>query len=172
MSGDAEARGPRRLRHGPARGDAMTEWTPQIVKQRLAEAAWVLAQLPPMRVYSYSSTWPRLLLDYSSMVYHRSDPLHLPPPDRAAIRRMEETLDWSAWLKPMDSRIAWQRANGRRWKEICSAVGLARAAAHEHWSYALCLIAWRLNGRPAPTRTSRRMLIACFRSERARSVSC
>ena len=24
---------------------------------------------------------------------------------------------------------------------------LARAAAHEHWLYGLCVIAWRLNGR-------------------------
>jgi uncharacterized protein DUF6362 len=150
----------------------MTEWTPQMVEERLAEAASVLGRLPPMRVYGYSSTWPRLLLDYSSMVYQRSGSLRLPPPDPAAIARMEQTLDWSAWLKPIDSRIAWQRANGRRWKDICSAVGLARAAAHEHWRYAHCLIAWRLNGRAAPTRTSRRMLIARFRSEHARSVSC
>jgi len=93
-------------------------------------------------------------------------------PDPAAISRMEETFGWSGWLKPIDSRIAWQRANGRRWKEICAAVGLARAAAHEHWRYALCLIAWRLNGRFAPTSTSRRMLIARFRREHGRSVSC
>ena len=136
-----------------------------MVEQRLAEAASVLGRLPPMRVYGYSSLWPRLLVDYSSVVCHRPGTLRLPPPEPAAISRMEETLGWSGWLQPIDSRIVWQRANGRRWKEICSAVGLARAAAHEHWRYALCLIAWRLNGRPAPTRTSRRMLIARFRSE-------
>ena len=146
-------------------------WTPHMVEQRLAEAASVLSRLPPMRVYGYSNTWPRLLLDYSSMVSQRSGPLRLLPPDEAAIGRMEEALDWSAWLKPMDSRIAWQRANGRRWKEICSAVGLARAAAHEHWRYAHCLIAWRLNGKPAPSRICRRTLITRFRNERGEKVS-
>ena len=150
----------------------MSDWTPQMVEQRLVEAASVLSRLPPMRVYGYASTWPRLLLDYSSMVFQKSGRQRLPAPDPAEIARMEETLDWSAWLKPMDSRIVWQRANGRRWKEICASVGLARAAAHEHWRYAHCLIACRLNGRPTPTRTSRRMLIARFRSERSRSVSC
>jgi hypothetical protein len=72
-----------------------------MVEERLAEAASVLGRLPPMRVYSYS-TWPRLLVDYSSMVHQRSGPLRLPPPDPAAIGRMEEALDWSAWLKPTD----------------------------------------------------------------------
>src|SRR5215831_10124158 len=47
------------------------QWTPQMVEQRLSEAAGVLGRLPPMQVYGYSSTWPRLLLDYSSMVNHR-----------------------------------------------------------------------------------------------------
>ncbi|GEP60929.1 hypothetical protein RSO01_80950 [Reyranella soli] len=133
-----------------------------MVEERLAEAASVLGRLPPMQVFSYSRTWPRLLLDYSSMVSQRPG---MTPPDMAAVGRMEEALDWSAWLKSTDSRIVWQRANGRRWKDICSGVGLARAAVHEHWRYAHCLIAWRLNGMPAPTRTSRRTLIARFRNE-------
>src|SRR5262245_24175236 len=98
-----------------------------MVEQRLAEAAYVLGRLPPMQIYSYSRAWPRLLLDYSSMVNQRYGPLRRPPPDPAAIGRMEEALGWSAWLKPMDSRIVWKRANGQRWKEICASVGLARA---------------------------------------------
>ena len=147
----------------------MSDWTPQMVEQRLVEAASVLGRLPPMRVYGYSSTWPRLLLDYSSMVSQKSGPLRLPPPDAAAIGRMEETLDWSTWLKPMDSRIAWQRANGRRWKEICASVGLARAAAHEHWRCAHCLIAWRLNRNPLPMPTCRRVLVSLFRERHAKA---
>ena len=90
-------------------------------------------------------------------------PQRLPAPDPAAIGRMEEALGWSAWLKPIDSRIVWQRANGRRWKEICASVGLARAAAHEHWSYALCLIAWRLNGKDGSKRVGMRRHIARVR---------
>src|SRR5258708_33901085 len=111
------------------------QWTPQMVEERLAEAASVLGRLPPMHVYGYSSTWPRLLVDYSSIVCQRSGPLRLPPPDPASVSRMEETFGWSGWLQPVDLRIAWQRANGRRWEEICASVGLARSAAHERWSY-------------------------------------
>jgi len=136
-----------------------------MVEERLAEAAGVLGRLPPMQVYSYTNLWPRLLVEYSSVVCHRQRFLRLPPAEPAAISRMEETLGWSGWLKPIDSRIAWQRANGRRWKEICASVGLARAAAHEHWRFAHCIIASRLNGRHVPARTSRRMLIARFRAD-------
>ena len=50
-----------------------------------------------------------------------------------------------------------------RWKEICWEVGLARAAAHEHWLYALCVIAWRLNGKERVKHIGRRRLIARVR---------
>jgi hypothetical protein len=73
---------------------------------------------------------------------------------------MEQTLGWFAWLEPLDSKIVWFRVSGKRWKEICWEVGLARAAAHEHWLYGLCVIAWRLNGREGLTRLGRRAAIA------------
>ncbi len=57
---------------------------------------------------------------------------------------------------------------GTRWKEICWEVGLARAAAHEHWLYALCVIAWRLNGGGGLTRLGRRAAIARVRFGAAR----
>ena len=47
--------------------------------------------------------------------------------------------------------------------EICWKVGLARAAAHEHRLYVLCVIAWRLNGKGGPKRIGRRRQIARVR---------
>jgi len=63
------------------------------------------------------------------------------------------------------------RAAGGHWKEICWAVGLGRAATHEHRLYSFCLIAWRLNGRREPKNVGRRVLIARFRGERSQTVS-
>jgi hypothetical protein len=37
--------------------------------------------------------------------------------------------------------------------------GLQRSAAHEHWLYALCVIAWRLNRRKVSRLRSRRYVI-------------
>ena len=98
------------------------------------------------------------------------EPMRPPPPSAAAISRMEQTLGWMPWLEPVDAKITWLRASGTRWKEICWEVGLARAAAHEHWLYALCVIAWRLNGRDQLKRVGRRRLIARVRGERGQAA--
>jgi hypothetical protein len=66
-------------------------------------------------------------------------------------------------LDPVDAKIVWLRAGGERWKTICWKVGLARAAANEHWLYALCVIAWRLNGHRVPGKRSRRHVIGLVR---------
>ena len=144
----------------------MNDWTPEMVEQRLIEAASVLRRLPAERGQGYFSTWPRMAVEFSDLVGQTPEPMRLPPPSAAAISRMEQTLGWAAWLEPIDAKIAWLRASGTRWKEICWEVGLARAAAHEHWLYALCVIAWRLNGRGGLGRMGRRAAIARVRSER------
>jgi len=89
--------------------------------------------------------------------------MRLPPPSAAAISRMDAALPGLLWLAPLDAKIVWRRASGERWKSICWSVGLARAAAHEHWLYALCVIAWRLNGRERARHIGRRRLIARVR---------
>lgn len=142
----------------------MNDWTPEKVEERLVEAVAVLRRLPPVRVGGYFSTWPRMMVEFSDLVGQTPEPMRLPPPSAAAISRMEQALEWFTWLETTDSKIVWKRAAGKRWKEICWSVGLARAAAHEHWLYALCLIAWRLNGQAGLTRLGRRRLIASIRS--------
>jgi hypothetical protein len=149
----------------------MTEWTPEMVEERLVEAAAVLRRLPRERGQGYFSTWPTMFVEFSDLVGQAPEPMRLPPPSPTAIDRMEETLAWAAWLEPIDSKIAWMRANGTRWKEICWAVGLARAAAHEHWLYALCAIVWRLNGRGGLGRMGRRRLVARMRCGAATGLS-
>lgn len=141
----------------------MNDWTPEVVEERLVEAAAVLRRLPAERGQGYFSTWPQMFVEFSDLVGQAPEPMRLPPPSAAAISRMEATLAWAAWLEPIDSKITWMRANGARWKDICWAVGLARAAAHEHWLYALCVIAWRLNGKNRPKHIGKRQLIARVR---------
>ena len=38
----------------------MTEWTPEMVEERLFEAGAVLKRLPPVKVGGYFSTWPTM----------------------------------------------------------------------------------------------------------------
>src|SRR5699024_9541630 len=116
----------------------MTEWTPEMVEERLVEAVAVLKRLPPVRVGGYFSAWPSMKVEFSHPVGEGARPMRMPSLPATVVSRMEATLEWAAWLEPIDSKIVWMRACGTRWKRICCAVGLARAAAHEHWLYALC----------------------------------
>jgi hypothetical protein len=124
----------------------MSKWTPSLVEERLEEAAWVLKRLPEPRMHGYFSTWPEILRSFGDLVGQEPRPMKITPSARD-ITRMEETLTWTAGLDPIDGKIVWLRAHGMRWKRICWTVGLQRSAAHQHWLYALCVIAFRLNGR-------------------------
>lgn len=136
----------------------MTQWTPSLVEARLSEAASVLKRLPEPRRQGYFNTWPDYFYEFADLVGQEPQPMRLVP-SPAAISRMEETLTWTVGLDPTDGKIVWLRAYGERWKTICWTVGLQRSAAHEHWLYALCVIAWRLNQRNVPRLRSRRYVI-------------
>lgn len=138
---------------------AAQHWTPLLVEERLAEAADVIKRLPPVKVRGYFNTWPQIVHEFSDLVEQEPQLMKRPTPSAAAITRMEETFGWTVGLDPMDAKIVMLRARGERWKHICGTVGLARTAAHEHWLYALCTIAWRLNGCGIPKSASRRRLL-------------
>ena len=53
---------------------------------------------------------------------------------------------------------------------ICWKVGLQRAAAHQHWLYGLCVLAWKLNGRHVPSRRSKRFIIDMVRGSKSVTV--
>lgn len=141
-------------------------WTPSLVDERLTEAADILKRMPEVKVQGYFSTWPQMVYDFGDLVGQEPPLLRRPFPSPAAISRMEQTLGWTVGLDPVDAKIVWLRAYGERWKGICWRVGLARTAAHEHWLYGLCVIAWRLNGSHMQKRWSRQKLIALTPDDR------
>jgi hypothetical protein len=145
---------------------AETRWTPLMVEERLVEAADVMKRLPEVRVPGHFNTWPKILHEFADLVGQAPPHLKRPPPSSDAISRMEETLGWLAWLEPIDRKIVWLRASGERWKAVCWKVGFSRAAAHQHWLYALCVISLRLNGARVPGKRSKVHVI-----ERARAMN-
>ncbi len=138
--------------------------TPTEVDNRIAEAADVLGRLPNVTIQGYASTWPPFVREYWESYGMSEVVLRRPPPSAAAIDRMDQALGWLRRLDPVDARIVWHRANGDRWKMVCWKVGMARSAVHQHWMYALCVIAWRLNGRSVPRNISKPALIARTRA--------
>lgn len=134
---------------------AEAQWTPVMVEERLEEAANVMKRLPAVKVQGYYSLWPQYMYEFADLVGQEPTETRLPPPSAAAITRMDEAMEWLKWLEPDDAKLAWLRAERRPWKAICCRLGISRNTAHRHWQYAMLLIAWRLNGRPAPTKQSR-----------------
>ena len=138
---------------------ADTHWTPLLVEERMVEAAEVLSRLPETRLRGYFGTWPPVVREFRESFGWHETQLRRPRPSPAAIDRMDEAFTWLPWLDPIDARIVWLRASGEPWKVICWKVGMARTAAHQHWMFGLCVIAWRLNGRRLPRNLSRRRVI-------------
>jgi uncharacterized protein DUF6362 len=139
-------------------------WTPSMVEERLVEAADILRRLPEQQIHGYFNTWPKMVYEFGDLIGLEMPRLKRSWPAPDAISRMEATLTWTIGLDQVDAKIVWLRASGVRWKIVCGNVGLARAACHEHWLYALCLIAVRLSGRRLPRNCSRRRVIAEVRA--------
>ncbi|WP_339862485.1 DUF6362 family protein [Thalassospira alkalitolerans] len=142
-------------------------WTPLMVEERIVEAADVLRRLPEERVRGYFGVWPEVVHDFADKVGQEPQPMRRPPPSAGAISRMDETLPWLGWIDPLDAKIIWLRASGKPWKTVCWTVGMARTAAHRHWLYGLCVLAWKLNGRRIPRNRSRLDVIAMVQSAKA-----
>ena len=141
-------------------------WTPLLVETYVVEAADVLERLPDTTRLGYASTWPPMIREFWEAFGWQEAVLKRPRPSAAAIDRMDMALQWLSWLDVDDAKIVWLRACGKPWKEVCWRSGLARAAAHQHWMFALCVIAWKLNGQTMPRNVSKRALIAATRESK------
>jgi Domain of unknown function (DUF6362) len=138
----------------------MAEWTRDMVEERIAEAADVLKQLPPVRVRGYFGTWPEIQRRFADMVGAEPVPMRRPPPSAASITRMEEAITWNRFLERDDAHLMWARAEGTPWKHLCYRFAISRPTAHRRYDYALSVIVWRLNGRQLHHRRGRRFVIA------------
>lgn len=120
-------------------------WTPKLVAVSLEEAADTLRRLPDPRLQGYWSSWPVIVRDFWEAYGWNDVRVRPSPPSPAAIDRMDEVLPWLQWLEPDDARLVWQRANGRPWKLIAYEFGVNRTTAWRRWTFAVILIATKLN---------------------------
>ena len=127
-------------RHGRRMAMSMSEtgWTSELVAERLAEAADVLARLPEERVRGIL----RPVAEAGRSGMYRPEPAAAAP---EAIDRMDEALGWLCWLEPEERPLVWLRAEGMPWKRITHRLGIGRTTAWQRWTIALLKIATRLN---------------------------
>jgi hypothetical protein len=82
----------------------MTEWTREMVEERVVEAAEVLRRMPPVKLGGYFSTWLDILRTPRKIAFGDPKPMKvLPSP--SAISRMEETLTWNRFLERDDAHL-------------------------------------------------------------------
>ncbi|CAK0756688.1 DUF6362 domain-containing protein [Azospirillaceae bacterium] len=124
---------------------AEIHWTPKIVEVYLNEAADTLRRLPEKRIQGYVSAWPDIVHDEIEDCDLNERRPRLGPPSAQAIDQMERTLLWLRWLDRDDQKLVWDRANGRPWKVISRERGIDRTTGWRRWTYALVIIAARLN---------------------------
>jgi hypothetical protein len=115
-----------------------TGWTSELVAERLAEAADVLARLPEAKMRGYYDPW-RMLVGVTG----RGPSPAAPAPE--AIDRMDQVLGWLCWLDHEERRLVWLRAEGLPWKRITHRLGIGRTTAWQRWTTALLKISVRLN---------------------------
>jgi hypothetical protein len=113
-------------------------WAPELVAERLAEAADVLARLPDAKMRGYYGPW-RILVGGTN----RGPSPAAPAPE--AIDRMDEALRWLCWLEPEERQLVWLRAEGMPWKWITHRLGIGRTTAWQRWTMALLKIVIRLS---------------------------
>jgi Domain of unknown function (DUF6362) len=136
-----------------ALGGSMSEtgWTPELVAERLTEAADVLARLPAERARGFYDLWPQIV----------GEPFRCARPAAAApeaIDRMDESLGWLCWLEADERQLIWLRAEGLPWKWITGRLGVGRTTAWQRWTTALLKISIQLNAADEQNRPNNKTL--------------
>jgi hypothetical protein len=108
-------------------------FTPELVVDRLEEAAHTLRRLPPVKVQGYVSSWPAVVRDSHEAYGYNEAQVKLGPPSSVKIDEMDEALHWMLCLNKEEAKLVWLRANRVRWKVICIHFGLKKTKAHGLW---------------------------------------
>ena len=124
-----------------------SKWTPQLVADRLEEAASTLRRLPMVGLNprEYGNAWPAIVYDANEAYGWNNAELRLGPPSGEAITRMDEAMEWLRWLEPEDVKLVWMRATRIPWKIIQQKIGVARSTAASRRTAAILQIVAILN---------------------------
>ncbi len=96
------------------------------LKRQLRFAAKVMKQLPMASVQGYRQFWPQIIhSEEEKMLMEREKYRRLPT--KAEIDLMERILEYYKPLDPFETKLVWQRAEGKPWKCLSLDLGYSRA---------------------------------------------
>lgn len=143
----ASTRDRRKDKRAKNRGGASVPWTPQMVSDRMEEAANTLRALrvPGVRPLEYGSNWPDVIHDAMDAYGWHDAELKPLEPRPEAIARMDEALEWLAFLNtPEDVHLVWARAERIPWKVLMRKFCLSRSGLTYRLNLALNEISRRI----------------------------
>ncbi len=117
------------------------------VKARLIEAAQTLKHLPGTRSKpgGYQSAWPEVVLNFWDAYDLESPPDRPSCPSPAAIKRMDEVLNWIYWIKqPRHRQVVWARSLGVKPGGLARRMGVHRETIRAWYKAGVRDIAERL----------------------------
>lgn len=120
------------------------KWTPELVADRLEEAASTIHRLPSVVPKGYYSFWPDIVHDAMEAYGWDKTVVRLGPPSAGSISRMDEALAWLLWLDPDQVKLVWLRATRMPWKLIVRRFACDRTTAWRKWNLAIHRILSRL----------------------------
>ena len=121
----------------------MDEWTPEVVANRLENAAHTARRLPGGLRLGYLNLWPELL----RMAPERmpTEPAGHTPPAAMDVAQMLEVMRWVQWLEIEHRHLLWLRADHHDWRYIGRRMGCSARTAQRRRRMALRILAERLN---------------------------
>jgi hypothetical protein len=121
-------------------------YTAAQIADRFEDASDVLRRLPTDKIPGFWGLWPTIIPEFSDIIGHQPALKKRLYTNTKDIERMKLALEWGFLLSPLDVKIVWLRARRARWKEVSQKVKLSVKQSQRRWTYALCLIAFLLNG--------------------------
>ena len=98
-------------------------WTPELVQERLCEAAQTLRALPrPSGPRPMGNHWPDFVRDHAESFNTTAERVAFDAGARVRISatpkqidEMEQAIGWLSWLENDQPKLVWARANGCPW---------------------------------------------------------
>lgn len=128
----------------------MKDLSPREIEDRFEEAAITLRRLPDppgSGPKAWGRSWPDYVHDARHAYGYGEFRVRIVP-SADEIQRMEECIEWLAWLAPDDAKLIWYRAEGQRWRQVCIKIGCVRQTAWRRWVAAILTVRNHLKSPP------------------------
>lgn len=106
------------------------------LKEQLRFAALIMRKLPEVKVRAYCQFWPQILHSQEEKMCWKSENYHFPL-KQEEIDTMEKILDYYRPLDAFETKLVWQRAEGKPWKILSSDFGYSRAYLAQKYDVAI-----------------------------------